>query len=421
MEDEPKVGDLDEVGSLARYLPEYLPKDTVIITDYEEAFEAVRHVKMRVEPIHESQVSIAGDTLFSLHGSDHVFRRRIMNRMVRPDSLERYRNEITMPALLRRLRQLQDSPDSDGIHRTDLVKLSKRTFVEFATTLVGINSPTEEEGAELEELVNGLHLGLHARFLVGEPYKNRWSHIALGNESLGALSERYLDPAFARCPVNPEASGGPNLISILAAGEDPAWKHREIALREAAVFIIAAIDSTTNLLTYSVDEVHRWLNKHPEDALLTEDREFVGRVVQETLRLHPATPHLARQAAEDIQLETTGRAIRNGQWIAVVMPVVNRDRKVFGPTAAEFNPHREVPPTRPRYGLTFGAGQHQCIGLRVVLGNDGIGSHAHVLKTLLAAGVRPDPEGTPEMEPSTKRSFFTSYPVIFTNLQAVTR
>jgi cytochrome P450 len=410
---------LDEAGSRAKYLPEYLPKDAAIFMDYEEAFEALRHVKMRNEPTHESHVSIMGGTVSTLYGSEHVFRRRIMNRMVRPDALERYRREITMPTLLRRLRQLQDTPDSDGIHRTDLVKLSKRMFVEFATTLVGIDPPTEEDGAELEELVNGLHLGLHSKFLMGEAFKNRQSDATRGNESMGALGERFLDPAFDQCPVSPVAGDGPSLIAILAVGEDPAWKHREIALREAALFILAAVDSTTNLLTYSVDELHRWLTTHPEDAPRTQDLEFLGRVVQEALRLH-TLPNLTRQASEDIQLETTGRVIKKGQWIAAIIPVINRDPKVFGASAAEFNPHREVPPTRPRYGLAFGAGQHQCIGLRVVLGNDGIGTHADVLKTLLAAGVRPDPERTPQMEPNTKRNSFTSYPVIFSNLQAVT-
>jgi cytochrome P450 len=137
-------------------------------------------------------------------------------------------------------------------------------------------------------------------------------------------------------------------------------------------------------------------------------------VLQETLRLHPIFPAFGRVALEDVTL-SSGRTVRAGQWVAAFPGPSNRDRSVFGEDADEFNPDRPLAPNTQRYGTGFGAGSHQCLGLRVVLGNDGVGSHAHVLRLLLEAGVRRDPDQVPRKEP-TERDTWEHYPVIFTKL-----
>jgi hypothetical protein len=72
---------------------------------------------------------------------------------------------------------------------------------------------------------------------------------------------------------------------------------------------------------------------------------------------------------------------------------------VFGEDVADFNPYREVEQGTHRYGLAFGAGPHMCFGLPLVMGSEGTdGSLVHLLKTVLAAGAEPDPDG-PEQIP----------------------
>jgi hypothetical protein len=86
---------------------------------------------------------------------------------------------------------------------------------------------------------------------------------------------------------------------------------------------------------------------------------------------------------------------------------------VFGEDAALFNPRREIPRGVPPYGVAFGSGAHMCIGLRVVLGNDGAGgAHVHVLRGVIRAGARLDPDRQPEKMPG-ERGQYVNYPAVF--------
>jgi hypothetical protein len=170
-------------------------------------------------------------------------------------------------------------------------------------------------------------------------------------------------------------------------------------------------------MTNSIDELSTWLPLHPDQEERLGDLAFLGKVLQETLRLHPIFPAFGRVALEDVTL-STGRHVRAGQWVAAFPGPANRDKRIFGDDAEEFIPERTLPPNTQRYGTGFGAGSHQCLGLRVVLGNDGIGSHAHVLKLLLEAGVRRDPDREPRREAS-ERNTWEHYPVVFTKLAAM--
>jgi cytochrome P450 len=203
-------------------------------------------------------------------------------------------------------------------------------------------------------------------------------------------------------------------MALLVMEGDPAWHDEETAVGESVLMLIASIETSGLVITHAVDELSRWLTEHPEDVRLATELEFLSNVLQEALRLNPVAPHLGRQALEDLQL-STGRVIKKGQWIAGINKLANTDEKVFGPDAKEFNPHRTLPLGVPRYGVGFGAGTHQCIGLRIVLGNTGVGSHTHVLRELYIAGVEPDREHAPQREHS-NRGHFDTYPVTFRQL-----
>jgi hypothetical protein len=144
--------------------------------------------------------------------------------------------------------------------------------------------------------------------------------------------------------------------------------------------------------------------------------------MQETIRLKaPFISFLVRRARTDF---TVGQhAVAEDDELHVEIPRANRDPSVFGTDAGEFNPWRERPADLPRYGIGFGSGPHACLGLRVVLGNDGhSGSHVRFMQKLFSHGVAPDPSREPQIMPMAQDESaiedvvtFTNYPVIFTS------
>jgi cytochrome P450 len=397
-------------------LPRYVPPDAVAMTGYAEVMEVLRSSNMRPEPPIENE-EISGGALTTVYGEEHTTRRRIMNRLVRPAALEHYREELLVPALRRQLGALAESPDSDGQYRADLVELTRMPFVSFAAALAGFDLNEHGRVRELLGLVNAM----------GDLHRIKWftddhaPYVERGLKAKAEFKSHYFEPALARCPYRPGAevpTDRHDLISLLAAQLDPHWADRDLATREAFTSVFAAgVNSSSTMMTNSLDELTQWLAHHPDQADRLDDLQFLAHVLQETLRLHPTPPAFGRIALEDVEL-SDGRVIEAGQWVALFPSTANRDPSVFGPDADVFDPDRELPPGVPRYGTSFGAGSHQCLGLRVVLGNDGIGSHAHVLRLLLRAGVRRDPDRPPTREPS-ERGHWNTYPVIFTTLERV--
>jgi len=90
---------------------------------------------------------------------------------------------------------------------------------------------------------------------------------------------------------------------------------------------------------------------------LRENREFIADSVDEFLRMDQPQLGFARTANADIEIG--GRQIRNGDPVALVFPVANRDPEVFEePDVFKIgrypNPH-----------LAFGAGIHSCPGKNI--------------------------------------------------------
>ena len=139
------------------------------------------------------------------------------------------------------------------------------------------------------------------------------------------------------------------------------------------------------------------------------------------------SPYTTRLALEEGEL-SDGSRIHPGQELRIEYVKANRDTDVFGPDAMGFNPNRPTPANgTPRYGLGFGVGTHQCYGLRVVVGNDGQGgAHLALLRKLMIAGVRPDPDHPPVGLDKDMSKFevediprYVKYSVVFDNWEQV--
>jgi cytochrome P450 len=404
-------------GPLEAFRPfPYMPADAAVVTDYDELAEILRSPKMRPEPPVDNDAVIGG-TLSKLFGRDHTDRRRILNRLVKPDALETYLDRVLMPSLISSLTKLHALPDADGAYRTDLVSFVRSPFAQLAAAMAGFDPVDSDEVQELMQLVSAMGDHLEARFFLGD----HGPLIERGVAAQARFKEAYFAPALASCPFQPGSTvpaDRRDMMSLLAVEADPHWHDKELAAREAFADIFAAgVGASTVTMTNAIHELSTWLPAHPEAAPKLADLTFLSAVLQETIRLHPEPPAFGRVALEDVVL-SSGREIKAGQWVAAFAGAANRDPRVFGHDSDSFNPERSVAPGTPRYGLGFGGGSHQCLGLRVVLGTDGVGSHAHMLGRLLEAGVIPDPERKPILELSA-RMIWAYYPVVFTRLDAV--
>jgi hypothetical protein len=141
-----------------------------------------------------------------------------------------------------------------------------------------------------------------------------------------------------------------------------------------------------------------WFDKHPDERHRATEHEFLLNSLQETIRLRaPFSPYTTRMAVTDGEI--AGHQITEGQELHIHYVAANRDTTHFGADAGEFNPDRPDPADRrmQRYGVGFGTGIHQCFGLRVVLGHEGIGgAHVQLLQSLFTLGVDRDPTDEPE-------------------------
>lgn len=87
---------------------------------------------------------------------------------------------------------------------------------------------------------------------------------------------------------------------------------------------------------------------------LQEDRSLLGTAVEEVLRWTAPSLNVMRTVRRDVTIG--GQGIRAGERVSVWHPAVNRDEEAF-PHADTFDVTRT-----PNRHLTFGLGQHFCIG-----------------------------------------------------------
>lgn len=402
--------------------PGYFPSDTEEIDTWQEAIEVLRSQKFIQEPATENG-ALVGGALFTLNGAEHRQRRRAMNRLMTPEALDSYFDNILEPALTLELRELGASPTDRGSRSTELCSFARRLMLRVAGEIIGIGERTSDPGG-LERL-SRLHDAMSELMLVRWDTSSRHSEIIeRGMEAKREWADHLHAPAVTarlHSSESVDAASSYDLLSHLIGVVDPVWEDDELAVREEIGLLIGTVSSTAQSTVNALHELFVWFETHPEDRTrMSTDPELLSHAVMEALRLHPTAPAIARIACDDVVL-SNGRSIGAGQWVAVMALAVNTDASVYGATAHTFDPRRTTPSGVARYGISFGTGAHQCLGLRVVIGNAGIGATALILKTLLEAGVMPDPKRSPQRDEENERDGFAGYPVIFTRLEDVLR
>jgi cytochrome P450 len=409
--------------------------DLVEVTTYAEVVEALRASTKLAVVMDEESEPVRGGTVLRVDGEVHAKRRRLLNRLVFRDEHARLREQVLRPALERELARLRAEPDADGVVRADLIPFGTRVLVELVGAMIGLDAAKTTAG--LDDLVR-----LHGE-LVAFPRLQTQLRAAAPPLPDGAaglrraidrheaakreFTERFYRPALERrqALVERQVRGEltveelPNdFLTLIAAHADPRLDDEpDLAIRHAIVDLMhAGTGTTVGALVRAIDELDRYFRAHPEERPARTDPAFLTRAVEESLRLHAANPAEIRRAVTDVTL-SGGTHIRAGQLVALRTGSANRDRAVFGEDAERFDPHRSVPPAVYPYGVAFGSGPHMCYGIPLVMGNDGPdGNLVCLVKRLLEAGIRPDPDRPARNRPTVAHAdlkTIDAYPVVF--------
>ena len=384
-------------------------KDVVVVRTYADAMWILAQQRVQQSPP-AAEADVVGGNVNKLDGADHVRRRRALSRAFRRPALAWYKENVTLPAIRRNLEQLLDDAGDSGVVHADLMVLLHRTLIEASGNFLGLHSADEITDAQIDDLVqlyDTLDFAREVRY-TNLSDAERARVVELGVEAKCSYAERHYECAHARALERAdhddrpdELDGWDDVISIIAKRLDPAYGEAEdLGLHESIFLLGAAVETTAQTTANVVAELEQWFDAHPEDRALAVDEAFLADAVAETLRLRgheapgsadrPPTLAVIRVATEDLTLPS-GTTIREGQWIVVNLHDANTDPAVFGDDAHEFNPRRVVVDGVRKYALAFGHGPHYCIGLPMVVGEEGTdGSVAQLVKALYECGLRVD-------------------------------
>jgi cytochrome P450 len=383
--------------------------------------------------------NITEGTLSILHGNEHRDRRRVENQLFRRITLEFY-EQVLFPEIVQdTLSRFVDSPAGD------LMEIGGLLTVVLAARTAGVDFDLDslEQRQKLREY---LHLFALAGAIdvakgdVDEIKAKMRSTLAEFDEQFVRASwqrrEQLLE-SFRDGRITESELPADALTTLLRARrEDNLLMDDALLLREVRLFFGAGSHTSTQTLTNTFDQLFSWCRTHPEDwNRLTTDLYFAQHAVQEALRLRPTNPMIHRRALTDT---TAGEQhIAAGTIVLLDTVAANTDTDVYGPDAAEYNPHRQSPKDAPPWGMSFGHGMHLCIGRTHAVGmpvradNTAPGAEhlygliPQAVQALARRGIQRDPDRSPQRDTQTERwTRWAHYPVrfdeAFANMPAVT-
>ncbi|MBF6210489.1 cytochrome P450 [Nocardia puris] len=174
--------------------------------------------------------------------------------------------------------------------------------------------------------------------------------VASAQQAVGELMA-YFTAMIERRRTEPADDTISHLVASGLGGPDDIPGLLQI-LGFAFTMITGGNDTTTGNLGGAVQllTVHR-----DQRQRLIDDPGLIPDSVPEFLRLTSPVQNMARTATRDVQIE--GVTIPAGRRALLLYASANRDEREFGPDAGELDVTR-----KPRTILTFGHGNHHCLG-----------------------------------------------------------
>lgn len=398
----------------------------ISLTRFADAREAYRHKGLR-QALYDEGHRLMDGVIVNLHGSAHLDRRRLENRLFRRDTFAWYEAE-RIPTIIEAV--LAPAVRSG---RGDLLPLARRTMLTLSLMVAGVDRHQNDD-AELDEIY-ALMDRLARASTVAHAVGDKVAIIADGDRALAEFARDFFEPSRRRRVeiLSRFASGEigeedlpKDVLTTLLRNQDRLVLPEDTVLRETAYFPWVGSHSTSNQLVHAMHHVFEWLAETPSDRQrLIEEPVLFQKFVHESLRLHPASPVSMRVAMEDVDLKS-GLHISSGETVAIRLDDVNRDPAIWGDRADRFDPFRQLPDGVMPWGLSFGHGVHACLGQELAGGVEFLESDhsaapvGHLVgaitvmgRAMLSVGARPDPAHPPEQDRTTTRQVWGTYPVTF--------
>ncbi|TVX93596.1 bifunctional cytochrome P450/NADPH--P450 reductase [Paenibacillus agilis] len=188
-----------------------------------------------------------------------------------------------------------------------------------------------------------------------------------------------VDKIIAERKAHGQASGN-DLLAHMLNGRDPETGERlddENIRFQIITFLIAGHETTSGLLSFALyyllknpdklqkayEEVDRVLVDAVPSYTQVRELSYIRMILNESLRLWPTAPAFALFAKEDTIL--AGKyPMKKGDSVNVLVPIVHRDKAVWGEDVEAFRPERFEDISKvPHHAFKpFGNGQRACIG-----------------------------------------------------------
>ena len=237
-------------------------------------------------------------------------------------------------------------------------------------TVFGVTDPVVRSGLkallpELLNLGNGLPMFLKFLRLPVVPSWRRFTAVRKQTDEL--IGQLIRDRASA------DDRGDDILSMLLEAEYDDGSRMDELEVRDQLLSILSAGHETTAI---AMAWTLYWLHRHPEklNRLLEDISEqaptgdpealtqipYLDAVVNESLRIHPVLPDLARKLCQDAEL--MGCKLKAGTAVGAVAFLTHRDPDIYE------NPDEWIPERfldrkfSPFEFYPFGGGNRRCIG-----------------------------------------------------------
>jgi cytochrome P450 len=398
---------------------------TVVLDRYEEVREALFNpdLSRTFDSRSYAEGNIRDGVVSISHGAIHRARRRIENTQFRPDVLRLYERELFPAVLDQLLDVLIDGPS------VDLFPVAELLSVVLAARRAGIDVDEHDLG-QLRELVQYVDVFSQGSAILDarDPDAVRRmvydAYASFDRDWIRPSWERR-DALLGRRETGVEVELPHDILTVLLEHRgDPQLGLADTGrvVREVATYLQGGTHTSAQTLVNALDLMFAdpAANRHLERC--ADDLVYSQRVVHETLRLRPTTPRIRRRA--EAATIVAGRTVPRDGLVILDAIAGNRDPALFGTDPDAFDPDRTVDPSVARWGLSFGAGAHQCPGRSVGGGfpvPDGPAGDDHLfglvaveLREMCRRGIGPDPAGTPERDTRTERfTRWAHYPVRF--------
>lgn len=393
----------------------------ITLSSWVDAKAALRNRDLR-QGLYDEGIALMHGVIVNLHGAEHNARRRLENRLFRRDTFAFWEKELIPHNISESIR-----PHLVG-GRVDLLQLARLTMMRISAGIAGIDLGTDPARfVLLADIMAKLARASSVNHFIGD----KRAVIEQGNVALALFAKEFFEPARKnRLALIEQVSRQTKLpddlpkdvLTTLLVNHDNLEISDESLLHEIAYFPWVGSHSTSGAFVNMMDHIFEWIRQHPNDReKLIKDISLLQRFGFESLRLNPASPESIRVAIAETTLET-GVLISKDTRVTIDMRAANRDEKIFGVDAQQFNPFRKVPDGTAPWGLSFGSGFHACIGQELVSGLDSqpaesevslTGAIATMAQIVLSHGAIFDPQDPPRRDEQSARKNWLSYPVIF--------